>query len=102
VPGVNKSDVSVAINEEARTLRVAACACSVREEDQTGAGGVTWHITERASGSGSRVLRIPNDVDIASIGPASVVDGVLQIRLPKQSQQAPAQQQKGGRFIDVQ
>ncbi len=75
IPGVDRNDVSVEVNENVITLRgERKFAKNLREEN--------YHRMERFYGTFQRVFSLPNVVDESAVK-ASFKDGVLEITVPK-------------------
>jgi HSP20 family protein len=77
VPGIDKEDLSVTVTN--RTLMIKG---ESRHEEESGEGEL--HRREIRTGSFSRTLTLPEDVD-GSKAKASYKDGLLELRLPKLS-----------------
>jgi HSP20 family protein len=75
LPGVEENDVDVAIVNDMLTIRGE----KKKEREEA---GKTWHITERASGSFTRSIRLPVEVRVDQVR-ASFRKGVLEVVLPK-------------------
>jgi len=82
LPGVSESDVSIELEDN--VLTVSGKRQSEREERKGG-----YYRVERASGSFSRSLTLPEGVDAGSIK-ADFDNGVLEVRIPKPEQRKPA------------
>jgi HSP20 family protein len=81
LPGLSEDDVKVEF--ENRVLRISGERRSEREDRGEG-----YYRIERASGSFSRSLRLPEGVDAESIE-ASFENGVLEVTIPKPEQRQP-------------
>jgi HSP20 family protein len=81
LPGLTEDDVSIEIED--RVLTVSGERKSAHEERKDG-----YYRVERASGSFSRTLRLPEGVDPEAIN-ASFENGVLEVRIPKPEQRKP-------------
>jgi HSP20 family protein len=81
LPGLNKDDVHVELNEN--VLTVSGERKSEHEERKEG-----YYRLERASGSFSRSLTLPEGVDAEQIK-AGFENGVLEVRVPKPAQRKP-------------
>ena len=81
LPGVDDADVSVELDDGRLTISGERKS----ERDQRGEG---YHRIERASGSFSRSLRLPDGVDPDAVT-ASFENGVLEVRVPKPEQHRP-------------
>lgn len=81
LPGVFESDVTVELEDN--VLTVSGERKSEHEERKDG-----YHRIERASGSFSRALTLPEGVDPDAIR-ASFDNGVLEVRIPKPEQRKP-------------
>lgn len=75
VPGVEKDDLTVTVTDRTLTIRGES-----RHEEESGEGEL--HRREIRTGSFSRTLTLPEDVD-GSKAKASYKDGVLELKLPK-------------------
>lgn len=83
IPGVAKDQVSVEVKDGLLTLRgERKFEKEVKEEN--------YHRVERSYGSFQRSFTLPTSVDQEKIG-ASLVDGVLEVRLPKRKVAKPKQ-----------
>ena len=89
MPGMNKENIKVALNNG--LLNISGHRSSNR--DQTDENSHT-HISERSYGSFSRSLRVSDNVDKNNIK-AEYIDGVLNITLPKTSEES------GSKIINV-
>ncbi|MBN1808706.1 MAG: Hsp20/alpha crystallin family protein [Planctomycetes bacterium] len=81
IPGVSAEDLSINADEEALTIRGEKKLERDEKKNQ-------WHITERSSGSFTRVVPLPAPVD-AGKAKASFKDGVLSVELPKLPEAKP-------------
>ena len=81
LPGVNPDDVKVEMHDG--RLTVSGAREVVKEEKEK-----NYHRIERSSGSFTRAISIPNEVDVDKID-ASYEHGVLHIVLPKTQKQQP-------------
>lgn len=77
LPGVDKKDVEVSLEEGVLSVRGARQAAS-EEKAEDG----TWHRQERSYGSFQRSLHLGDGVDADSVK-AELKDGVLRISVPK-------------------
>jgi HSP20 family protein len=77
VPGIDKEDLSVTVTNRTLTIKGES-----RHEEESGEGEL--HRREIRTGSFSRTLTLPEDVD-GSKAKASYKDGLLELRLPKLS-----------------
>ena len=75
IPGIEKDDLSVTVTD--RTLTIKG---ENRQEEESEEGEL--HRREIRTGSFSRTLTLPEDVD-GSKAKASYKDGMLELRLPK-------------------
>ena len=75
LPGLSEKDVEVTFNDGVLTIRGEKKVERDEKKD-------TWHIIERSSGSFSRQLSLPANVDAEKID-AKFEKGVLTISLPK-------------------
>jgi HSP20 family protein len=81
LPGVSEDDVSIELDDN--VLTVSGKRASEHEERREG-----YYRVERASGSFSRSLTLPDGVDAERID-ASFANGVLEVRIPKPEQRRP-------------
>jgi HSP20 family protein len=100
LPGLTESDVSLVVDDNARTLEITATRLLDEKNDSEGKGASSsaesggagskeesgslplWHRMERIRGSVSRVISLPKDADLAHIR-AKLFHGVLTIVIPK-------------------
>jgi|ERR1700686_629894 len=81
LPGLEEQDIKVELDGEVLTI-----SGERRSEQEQRAQG--YHRVERASGSFSRSLTLPEGVDAEAIE-ASFERGVLEVRVPKPKQRTP-------------
>ena len=81
LPGLNEGDVNIELDDNVLTISGERKA----EHEQRNEG---FYRVERASGSFSRSLTLPEGVDAEGIQ-ASFDSGVLEVRVPKPEQQKP-------------
>jgi HSP20 family protein len=81
LPGLSESDVNIELEDN--VLTVAGERRSEHEQRSEG-----YYRVERAFGSFSRSLTLPEGVDAEAIQ-ASFANGVLEVRIPKPEQQKP-------------
>src|SRR5688572_28655909 len=81
LPGLAEDDVSIELEDN--VLTVSGERKSAREEGKEG-----YHRVERAYGTFSRALTLPDGVDADAID-ASFDRGVLEVRVPKPEQRKP-------------
>ena len=81
LPGMREDDVNIELENNVLTVS------GERKHESTDKGKGFYRI-ERASGSFSRILTLPEGVDAAAIA-ASFRDGVLELRIPKPEQRKP-------------
>jgi HSP20 family protein len=81
LPGLSESDVNIELEDN--VLTVAGERKSEHEQRSEG-----YYRVERAFGSFSRSLTLPEGVDAEAIQ-ASFANGVLEVRIPKPEQQKP-------------
>jgi HSP20 family protein len=81
LPGVSQDDVKIELEDN--VLTVSGERKAEHEERKEG-----WHRIERASGSFTRQLTLPEGVDANAIE-ASFDRGVLEIRIPKPEERKP-------------
>lgn len=75
IPGVNKEDVRITIEDKTLTMRG-------ERKQETEEKNKKFHRIERSYGSFMRSFRMPDDVDEANIK-AAFKDGMLNVTLPK-------------------
>jgi HSP20 family protein len=78
LPGVDRKDIDVTVEENVLTIRAEVSEESEQKEDG-------YLLRERHSGSFYRAVRLPDSVD-SEKAESSYKDGVLTIRLPKQEE----------------
>ena len=88
LPGVSEGDVKIELDEN--VLTVSGERKSAHEETKEG-----YYRVERAYGSFSRTLTLPEGVDAAGIS-ANFAHGVLEVRIPKPEQRKPRRIEIGG------
>jgi HSP20 family protein len=76
IPGVDKKDINLDINENLLTISFE----KKQEKDEKDEG---WKIVERRYGKFSRTITLPSNIK-SSEAKASYKDGVLKIVLPKE------------------
>jgi HSP20 family protein len=81
LPGLNEDEVNIEVEDN--VLTISGERKTEREERTEG-----YHRVERASGSFSRSLTLPEGVDPESVK-ASFDRGVLEVRIPKPEQRKP-------------
>ena len=81
LPGVREEDVKVELDDD--VLTISGERKSEHEERRDG-----YHRIERASGSFSRSLTVPDGVDPERVQ-ARFENGVLEVRVPKPEQRKP-------------
>jgi len=81
LPGMTEEDVRIEVED--RTLTVAGERKAEHE-----ANGEGYYRLERATGTFSRTLTLPDGVDAEGIG-ARFVNGVLEVRIPKPEERKP-------------
>ena len=74
VPGLKMDDLEIFVTGDELTIKGERKACECED--------VTYHRQERGTGTFSRVLRLPVEVDAEKVD-ATLSDGVLTIKLPK-------------------
>jgi HSP20 family protein len=87
LPGMNEDDVDIEVKDNVLTVSGERKA---QHEDK----GEGYHRVERAFGSFSRSLTLPQGVDPDRIE-ASFKDGVLEVRIPKPAEAKPRRVQIG-------
>ncbi|MBA1148675.1 Hsp20/alpha crystallin family protein [Ectothiorhodospiraceae bacterium WFHF3C12] len=75
LPGVDRKDVDVSVNDNSVTIRAETRSESKTEEDN-------YYRCEISRGSFSRTVGLPGEVD-ADKADAKMNDGILELRLPK-------------------
>lgn len=75
VPGVDKDDLDVSVTDHTVTIKG-----KTRHEEKEEKGD--YYCCEISSGSFSRTVALPSDVDTESVE-ASFKDGVLELKMPK-------------------
>jgi HSP20 family protein len=83
VPGLKKEDFKLDLTENRLTV-------SGERKFEAASEGKTWHTVETRYGRFTRVFRLPADV-VASGIEASYTDGILVIRVPKDSSKPASQ-----------
>lgn len=83
VPGVNKDDLDLRVENSTLTLRGERRISQDIKEEQ-------YHRVERAYGTFSRSFSLPNTVDTSSVR-ADFADGVLTVTMPIREEQKPKQ-----------
>ena len=81
LPGLSEKDVKVELDDD--VLTVSGERKSEHEERKEG-----YHRTERASGTFSRSLSLPEGIDPESVQ-AHFENGVLEVRIPKPEERKP-------------
>ena len=81
LPGVEKSDIHVSLNEGALTIE-GESKRENKEDDET------FHRVESFYGKFSRTFVMPDNIDESKIK-AECKDGMLKVHLPKRKQSAP-------------
>jgi HSP20 family protein len=81
LPGLKDEDVKIEVEDGTLTL-----SGERKAEHEASEGG--WYRIERAFGSFSRSLTLPEHVDASAIS-ASFNDGVLEVRIPKPEERKP-------------
>lgn len=81
LPGLQRGDVEIALDDNVLTIRGESQA----EEDRDDRN---MHVSERAYGAFYRAIELPPGVDPSSID-ATMSDGVLKIRVPKPANASP-------------
>lgn len=89
LPGMTRDDVDIEIKDGVLTI-----SGERRAEHQDRAEG--FHRVERAFGSFSRSLSLPDGIDAGKVE-ADFKDGVLEVRVPKPEQSQPTRVQIGSR-----
>ena len=81
LPGLKREDVNIEISDG--VLTISGSRGTEREEKAD-----NYYRVERASGSFSRALTLPKDVDADAVT-ADFEDGVLEVRIPKPEERKP-------------
>ncbi len=81
LPGLDDGDVAIEVEDG--TIRISGERKAEREQTERG-----WYRIERAFGSFSRSLSLPDGVDADGIE-ASFHNGVLELRIPKPAERKP-------------
>ena len=77
VPGVDASELSLAVDEDAHTLSITV----TKKVDEAPPPGLAWNEFS-FQGSCERVLTLPPHVDLANVT-STLKDGVLSVKVPK-------------------
>lgn len=80
VPGMNKEDIKIDLNDN--VLSISGEKKYTREKKDN-----HFHLIENQYGSFSRSFSLPENIDTAAIS-AAYVNGVLEVRLPKDEKKA--------------
>ena len=83
IPGVDKKDIAIDVEDRVLTLRGERSAGSEADED-------SYYRRERWHGKFERSFSLPADVDADKID-ASFKDGVLKLEIPKPEERKPKQ-----------
>ena len=94
VPGLSAENVEIELENDVLTVRGERAYPYATEGN--GAEGYAWQLIERGYGKFERVLRVPAGLDPDAIE-ASLVDGVLTLRIPKPETLKPRRIQIGGK-----
>jgi len=84
VPGIAKENLKLEFHEKSRVLSISGEFKYNREDKE----GTTYHTVERRTGSFTRSLTIPDNVNAAQIK-AEYKDGILTVNLPKVKEEPP-------------
>lgn len=82
VPGLNKKDLKIEVDDDNRILTISGESKSEKKEDSE-----KWHMVERSSGSFSRTFRLPTYV--STDVKAKLEDGILRMTLAKTEKPVP-------------
>lgn len=83
LPGVNKEEVKVEVEEEGRVLQIIGERSREKEDKND-----KWHRVERNSGKFLRRFRLPEDAKVGQVK-ASMENGVLTVMVPKEEVKKP-------------
>ncbi|KAG6487104.1 18.1 kDa class I heat shock protein-like [Zingiber officinale] len=83
LPGVNKGEMKVEVEEEGRVLQISGERSREKEEKND-----KWHRVERNSGKFLRRFRLPEDAKVGQVK-ASMENGVLTVTVPKEEVKKP-------------
>jgi HSP20 family protein len=92
LPGLSEQDVQIEVSDN--VLTVSGDRKAEHEEQRNG-----YYRVERAFGSFSRSLTLPDGIDVDRIE-ASFDKGVLEIRIPKPTEKEPRRISIGGSTVD--
>ena len=93
VPGLSAEDLEIELQNDVLTVR-GARAYPYADEGDGSEGAYAWQLIERGFGRFERVLRVPAGLDPDAIE-ASLIDGVLALRIPKPETLKPRRIQIG-------
>ena len=85
LPGVRKEDVAISVEGDVLKIRAQRKPRLQSENEKT---AVQSYVREIRSGTLQRSFRLAKDADASAVS-ASFVDGVLEIRIPKQKKPEP-------------
>ncbi len=92
LPGVDKDDVSIEVKDNVLTV-------SGERKTESEDKGEGYYRIERAFGSFSRALTLPEGVDSEAVK-ADFKDGVLEVRIPKPEERQPKRIAIGKRAVE--
>ena len=93
VPGLKAEDLEIELQNDVLTVR-GARPYPYADEGDGSEGTYAWQLIERGFGRFERVLRVPAGLDPDAIE-ASLIDGVLALRIPKPETLKPRRIQIG-------
>ncbi|XP_074311871.1 18.1 kDa class I heat shock protein-like [Silene latifolia] len=82
LPGVNKEEVKVEVDQE-RVLEISGDRGGVTNHEESANDGGVWHRVERARGKFLRRFRLPENAKVDEVK-AEMENGVLKVVVPKQ------------------
>ncbi|RWR97312.1 Alpha crystallin/Hsp20 domain-containing protein [Cinnamomum micranthum f. kanehirae] len=83
LPGLNKEEVKVELEEEGRVLQISGERCREQEEKND-----KWHRVERSRGKFLRRFRLPENAKVDEVK-AAMENGVLTVTVPKEQVKKP-------------
>lgn len=94
VPGVNKNDIQVSVEQDVLTIKVDQ---KKEKEEETEKGGAKYHRYERSTQFVQRSLRMPETANMEAIT-AKYENGVLCLDIQKKKE---GEMKEGGKRIEV-